>query len=122
MVDLKSNLNGAHEYNHESRMRTDSFGTVPSTPSSSSDYMTGEADDSSDDKSAVPFSLKSVETILSLSKVQSKHLSSYLCVLNYTLHPRLHAKRILKRWYRNASKWYWKVQSARTKENGLSDA
>ena len=40
-----------------------------STPSSSSDYMTGEADDSSDSKAVIPFSLKSVETVLSLSKV-----------------------------------------------------
>lgn len=43
--------------------------TMPSTPSSSSDYMTGEADDSSDSKAVIPFSLKSVETVLSLSKV-----------------------------------------------------
>lgn len=69
MVDLKSNVNEAHDSNDESRMRTDSFGTMPSTPSSSSDYMTGEADDSSDSKAAIPFSLKSVETALSLSKV-----------------------------------------------------
>lgn len=68
MVDLKNNINETHDSNHESRMRTDSFGTVPSTPSSSSDYMTGEADDSSDSKAAIPFSLKSVETVLSLSK------------------------------------------------------
>ncbi|XP_003706901.2 differentially expressed in FDCP 8 homolog isoform X2 [Megachile rotundata] len=68
MVDLKNNVNETHDSNHESRMRTDSFGTMPSTPSSSSDYMTGEADDSSDSKAAIPFSLKSVETVLSLSK------------------------------------------------------
>ena len=68
MVDLKNNVNEAHDSNDESRMRTDSCGTMPSTPSSSSDYMTGEADDSSDSKAAIPFSLKSVETALSLSK------------------------------------------------------
>ncbi|XP_076547569.1 differentially expressed in FDCP 8 homolog isoform X2 [Osmia lignaria lignaria] len=68
MVDLKNNVNEAQDSNDESRMRTDSCGTMPSTPSSSSDYMTGEADDSSDSKAAIPFSLKSVETALSLSK------------------------------------------------------
>ena len=68
MIDLKSNVSSAYGSNHESRMRTDSSETMPSTPSSSSDYMTGEADDSSDSKGAIPFSLKSVETVLSLSK------------------------------------------------------
>ncbi|KZC14705.1 PREDICTED: differentially expressed in FDCP 8 homolog [Dufourea novaeangliae] len=68
MIDIKDSVNDIHDVNYESKIRTDSSGTVPSTPSSSSDYMTGEADDSSDSKSAVPFSLKSVETILSLSK------------------------------------------------------
>lgn len=70
MIDLKSNVSSTYGSNHESRMRTDSSETMPSTPSSSSDYMTGEADDSSDGKGAIPFSLKSVETVLSLSKVQ----------------------------------------------------
>ncbi|XP_053979256.1 differentially expressed in FDCP 8 homolog isoform X2 [Hylaeus volcanicus] len=68
MVDIKNNVNDAHDCNYESRMRTDSCGTMTSTPSSSSDYMTGEADDSSDSKGHTPFSLKSVETTLSLSK------------------------------------------------------
>ncbi|XP_076247674.1 differentially expressed in FDCP 8 homolog isoform X2 [Calliopsis andreniformis] len=68
MIDSKDNDNGTHECNHESRIQSDSTGTVPSTPSSSSDYMTGELDDSSESKAAIPFSLKSVETILSLSK------------------------------------------------------
>ncbi|XP_076685611.1 differentially expressed in FDCP 8 homolog isoform X2 [Andrena cerasifolii] len=68
MIDLKSNVSSTYDSNHESRMRTDSSETMPSTPSSSSDYMTGEADDSSDSKGAIPFSLKSVETALSLSK------------------------------------------------------
>ncbi|CAL7942953.1 unnamed protein product [Xylocopa violacea] len=67
MVDIKNNING-NDCNHESRIRADSSETMPSTPSSSSDYMTGEADDSSDSKAAIPFSLKSVENVLSLSK------------------------------------------------------
>lgn len=69
MVDIKNNINKSYDSNHESRTRINSSDTVPSTPSSSSDYMTGEADDSSDSKAAIPFSLKSVETVLSLSKV-----------------------------------------------------
>lgn len=66
MVDTKNNANGTYDCNEESRIRTNSSDTVPSTPSSS-DYLTG--DDSSDSKAAIPFSLKSVETTLSLSKV-----------------------------------------------------
>ncbi|XP_017875701.1 differentially expressed in FDCP 8 homolog isoform X2 [Ceratina calcarata] len=68
MVDIKTNINGTPDFNDEPRVRADSIGTMPSTPSSSSDYMTGEADDSSESKAVVPFSLKSVENILSLSK------------------------------------------------------
>ncbi|XP_076661992.1 differentially expressed in FDCP 8 homolog isoform X1 [Halictus rubicundus] len=68
MIDVKTIVNDTQDVNHEPRVRSDSTGTIPSTPSSSSDYMTGEADDSSDSKAAIPFSLKSVETILSLSK------------------------------------------------------
>ncbi|XP_076753258.1 differentially expressed in FDCP 8 homolog isoform X2 [Xylocopa sonorina] len=67
MVDIKNNIN-ENDCNHEPRIRADSSETMPSTPSSSSDYMTGEADDSSDSKAAIPFSLKSVENVLSLSK------------------------------------------------------
>lgn len=72
MIDTKNNANGTYDCNQESRIRTDSSDTMPSTPSSSSDYMTGEADDSSDSKAVVPFSLKSVETVLSLSKATSE--------------------------------------------------
>lgn len=71
MVDIKSSppVVGENDSHYESRIRENSSGTGTSTPSSSSDYMTGEADDSSDSKGTVPFSLKSVETMLSLSKV-----------------------------------------------------
>lgn len=71
MVDIKSNspIIGENDSHYESRIRANSSGTGTSTPSSSSDYMTGEADDSSDSKGTIPFSLKSVETTLSLSKV-----------------------------------------------------
>ncbi|XP_003697326.1 differentially expressed in FDCP 8 homolog isoform X2 [Apis florea] len=72
MIDIKNNVNGTYNCNQESRIRTDSSDTMPSTPSSSSDYMTGEADDSSDSKAVIPFSLKSVETVLSLSKATSE--------------------------------------------------
>lgn len=68
MVDIKSNIIGENDSHYEARIRANSFGTGTSTPSSSSDYMTGEAD-SSDSKGTIPFSLKSVETMLSLSKV-----------------------------------------------------
>ncbi|KOX77916.1 Differentially expressed in FDCP 8 like protein [Melipona quadrifasciata] len=67
MVDVKNNAN--ETYDEESRIRANSSDTVPSTPSSS-DYLTG--DDSSDSKAAIPFSLKSVETTLSLSKATSE--------------------------------------------------
>ena len=56
------------EHRYEPRARTNSSGTAASTPSSSSDYVTGEADDSSDSKATVPFSLKSVENLLCISK------------------------------------------------------
>lgn len=59
------------DYRYESRARTNSSGTTPSTPSSSSDYVTGEADDSSESKAVVPFTLKSVEALLSISKAAS---------------------------------------------------
>ncbi|XP_043464222.1 differentially expressed in FDCP 8 homolog [Leptopilina heterotoma] len=52
----------------ESRTRTDSSGTGTSTPSSASDYITGEGDDSSDSRGTVPCTLKSVENLLSLTK------------------------------------------------------
>ncbi|XP_029155293.1 differentially expressed in FDCP 8 homolog isoform X2 [Nylanderia fulva] len=74
MVDIKSNSSiiGESDSHYESRIRANSSGTGTSTPSSSSDYMTGEADDSSDSKGTIPFSLKSVETMLSLSKDASE--------------------------------------------------
>ncbi|XP_072764783.1 differentially expressed in FDCP 8 homolog isoform X2 [Anoplolepis gracilipes] len=73
MVDIKSNspIVGESDSHYESRIRANSSGTGTSTPSSSSDYMTG-ADDSSDSKGTIPFSLKSVETMLSLSKDASE--------------------------------------------------
>ncbi|KAG7199461.1 hypothetical protein KM043_014087 [Ampulex compressa] len=68
MVDIKNSMSSSQHVHYETMMRADSFGTVASTPSSSSDYMTGEADDSSDSKGTIPFSLKSVEVLLCLSK------------------------------------------------------
>ncbi|XP_014473569.1 PREDICTED: differentially expressed in FDCP 8 homolog isoform X2 [Dinoponera quadriceps] len=72
MVDIKANITGENDSHYESRIRANSSGTGASTPSSSSDYMTGEADDSSDSKGTIPFSLKSIETTLSLSKEASQ--------------------------------------------------
>ncbi|KYN02862.1 Differentially expressed in FDCP 8 like protein [Cyphomyrmex costatus] len=73
MVDVKSNFPiGENDSYNESKIRANSSGTGTSTPSSSSDYMTGEADDSSDSKSIIPFSLKSVEPMLLLSKDASQ--------------------------------------------------
>ncbi|XP_033210061.1 differentially expressed in FDCP 8 homolog isoform X2 [Belonocnema kinseyi] len=63
------NLSSQQDYNFPSRTRTDSSGTGASTPSSASDYITGEGDDSSDSRGTVPCTLKSVENLLSLSKV-----------------------------------------------------
>lgn len=60
----------------ESRTRTDSSGTGTSTPSSASDYITGEGDDSSDSRGTVPCTLKSVENLLSLTKVQNNRTYS----------------------------------------------
>ena len=42
---------------------------APSTPSSSSDYNTGDADDSSDSRGPVPNSLKALENEFSLNQV-----------------------------------------------------
>ncbi|XP_050456367.1 differentially expressed in FDCP 8 homolog isoform X2 [Cataglyphis hispanica] len=74
MVDIRSNSSiiGENDSHYESRIRANSSGTGTSTPSSSSDYLTGEADDSSDSKGTIPISLKSVETTLSLSKDASE--------------------------------------------------
>lgn len=74
MVDIKTNspIIGETDSHYESRIQANSSGTGTSTPSSSSDYLTGEADDSSDSKGTIPFSLKSVETMLSLSKDASE--------------------------------------------------
>lgn len=65
------NLSSQQDYNFPSRTRTDSSGTGASTPSSTSDYITGEGDDSSDSRGTVPCTLKSVENLLSLSKVNT---------------------------------------------------
>lgn len=59
-----------------SRTRTDSSGTGTSTPSSTSDYINGEGDDSSDSRGTVPCTLKSVENLLSLSKVRIKNFKN----------------------------------------------
>lgn len=72
MVDIKDDVNKIQDCNYELRREVDGSGTALSTPSSSSDFMTGEADDSSDSRSIIPFSLRSVETILSLSKEVSE--------------------------------------------------
>lgn len=68
MVDTKIIVNEEQSC-QESKVRANSSGTTTSTPSSLSDYMTGEADDSSDSKGSIPFNLKSVEPLVSLSKV-----------------------------------------------------
>ncbi|KAK2578698.1 hypothetical protein KPH14_011665 [Odynerus spinipes] len=70
MADIKTDAN-EEQVCQESRDRANSSGTT-STPSSLSDYMTGEADDSSDSKGSVPFNLKSVEPLVSLSKATSE--------------------------------------------------
>ncbi|XP_024944228.1 differentially expressed in FDCP 8 homolog isoform X4 [Cephus cinctus] len=67
MADFKVISSDLQDQNYETRVRTNSFGTTASTPSSSSDYITGDADDSSDSKGTIPFTLKSVETQLLLS-------------------------------------------------------
>ncbi|XP_058792983.1 differentially expressed in FDCP 8 homolog isoform X2 [Phymastichus coffea] len=56
----------------ESRNRSNNADTDASTPSSSSDYITGDADDSSDSKVPIPCTLKSVENHLSLSKAMNQ--------------------------------------------------
>ncbi|XP_011308279.1 differentially expressed in FDCP 8 homolog isoform X1 [Fopius arisanus] len=68
MAGLTANTSvSSSELNHEKRTRSNSSGTA-STPSSSFDYAPGDADDSSGSRVAVPYSLKSVEALLSLSK------------------------------------------------------
>ncbi|XP_043287638.1 differentially expressed in FDCP 8 homolog isoform X2 [Venturia canescens] len=56
----------------DSQDRTNSSGTTTSTPSSCSDYVTGDADDSSESNLVVPFSLKSVEALLAISKTTTQ--------------------------------------------------
>ena len=63
------NLSNKQDYYYESRTRTDSSGTGASTPSSTSDYINGEEDASSESNGTVPCTLKYVENLLSLSKV-----------------------------------------------------
>lgn len=67
MVDTKV-ITNEEQNNQETRARANSSETTTSTPSSLSDYMTGEADDSSDSKGSIPFNLKSVEPLVSLSQ------------------------------------------------------
>ncbi|XP_012253345.2 differentially expressed in FDCP 8 homolog isoform X2 [Athalia rosae] len=68
MVDVISQINTEDDGKFEPRRASNSCDTGASTPSSSSDYVTGDADDSSDGKCTVPFTLKSVETQLILPK------------------------------------------------------
>lgn len=68
MVDVKSQVDIEQDRKFSPRRTSNSCGTGASTPSSLSDYVTGDADDSSDGKCAVPFTLRSVETQLVLSK------------------------------------------------------
>ncbi|KAK0161297.1 hypothetical protein PV327_009782 [Microctonus hyperodae] len=66
MAEITTSTNAEMNFDH--RTRTNSSDTA-STPSSSSDYITNDADDSSEGKGLlIPFSLKSVESLLSLSK------------------------------------------------------
>jgi len=67
MVDIKDNpIIEEDDLYYEPRVRINSTG---SSISSSSDYITGDADDSSDSKETVPASLKSVEAMLSIIEV-----------------------------------------------------
>lgn len=52
--------------------------SAPSTPSSSSDYITGDGDDSSDSRGPVPCTLKSVENLLAVTKVCQQLLFNIL--------------------------------------------
>lgn len=73
MADMKENsLLEEDDSCCESRGRDNSYSTGSLTPSSSSDYMTGDADESSEGKGAVPPSLKSVEATLTISKVKKR--------------------------------------------------
>ncbi|XP_008211409.1 differentially expressed in FDCP 8 homolog isoform X2 [Nasonia vitripennis] len=56
----------------ETQSRNNNADTAPSTPSSSSDYITGEADDSSDSRGPIPCTLKSVENLLSVTKAMGE--------------------------------------------------
>ncbi|XP_014297334.1 differentially expressed in FDCP 8 homolog [Microplitis demolitor] len=68
MAESEISNNTDFNYDTNSRMRANSSDTE-STPSSSvSDCITNNTDDNSEEKISVPFSLKSVEALLSLSK------------------------------------------------------
>ncbi|XP_011505581.1 PREDICTED: differentially expressed in FDCP 8 homolog [Ceratosolen solmsi marchali] len=58
--------------NTDIKTHSNNADTISSTQSSSSDYITGEADDSSDSKGPIPNTLKSVENLLSLSKAMDQ--------------------------------------------------
>ncbi|EZA58245.1 differentially expressed in FDCP 8 homolog isoform X2 [Ooceraea biroi] len=68
MVDIKGNsVIEENDPYYQSRVRADSYSPGSSSPSSSSDYVTGDAD-SSDSRGTIPQSLKSVEIMLSMSQ------------------------------------------------------
>lgn len=80
MAESEISNNTDFNYDTNSRMRANSSDTE-STPSSSvSDCITNNTDDNSEEKISVPFSLKSVEALLSLSKVRNFH--SLLVAIN----------------------------------------
>ncbi|XP_066584771.1 differentially expressed in FDCP 8 homolog isoform X2 [Prorops nasuta] len=66
MVDVKENMNDSQDLILEPNIQDKE--SSPSTHSSSSDYTTGETDDNTGGKSAIPASLKSMEHLLMLSK------------------------------------------------------
>ncbi|XP_012286719.1 differentially expressed in FDCP 8 homolog isoform X2 [Orussus abietinus] len=72
MAEVKVGISSSQDCPVDPRTRTSESGTMASSPSSSSDYVTGDADDSSDSKTTIPRTLKSVETLLSFSKATTQ--------------------------------------------------
>jgi hypothetical protein len=64
--------------------------TISSTPSSLSDYISGEADNSSDSKGSIPYTLKSVENYLSLSKVTFFYLFVKIFNILYNIYLKIY--------------------------------
>lgn len=139
MIDME------HDKKIEPRRMSNSCGTGPSTPSSLSDYVTGDADDSSDGRCVVPFTLRSVETQLILSKVFGISSSNLLSQVNsrFALKNRFSDKyeyrdvrnkcrkvilplirmphrEISRKWSSDVKTWCWKVRNAAKSVNGLS--